>query len=268
MTWFELTQDAGVTRLHLNRPEAFNTISMQRLYTLREQVRRLVREARTRALVITSSGRHFCAGMDLAEFGSQEDTLDVGSARRRLRFQAFLADLLESLEALERAPFPVVAAVQGGCVGGGLDIIAACDVRYCSAEAFFCIQEINIGMAADLGVLQRLPKLIPQGVVRELAYSGRRMNAQRALAVGLVNEVLPDPQAAIDAALALAREIAGKSPLAIAVTKRELNYARDHTLAESLEQMVMLQSASMDQAETMTAIAAQEDKRPAEFPDL
>ena len=131
----------------------------------------------------------------------------------------------------------MICAVQGGCIGGALDLAAACDLRYASADAFFCVQEINIGMAADLGVLQRLPKLIPPGVAREMAYTGDRLTAERALALGLVNAVLPDAGALLDHALGVARTIATKSPLAIAGTKLAINHARDHGTAASLQQM-------------------------------
>ena len=149
-----------------------------------------------------------------------------------------------------------------------LDLATACDLRVCSADAFFTVQEISIGMAADLGVLQRLPKIVPQGVAREMAYTGERVNAQRALAIGLVNEVLADADAACARALALARTIASKSPLAIAGTKLALNHARDHSTASALEQMTLLQSAIFDTDEMAAAIEAWKSKRDAEFAAL
>jgi len=163
---------------------------------------------------------------------------------------------------------PVICAIQGGCIGGALDLAAACDIRYCSADAFFCVQEINIGMAADLGVLQRLPKLMPQGLVRELAYTGDRMPAARALAVGLVNEVLPDVAALLDRAMGAARSIASKSPVAITGSKLALNHARDHGTASALHQMTLLQSAIFDTAEMAEAIDAWKNKRESDFRGL
>ena len=175
---------------------------------------------------------------------------------------------MDCFSALDEARFPVIAAIQGGCIGGALDLATACDIRVCSADAFFTVQEISIGMAADLGVLQRLPKIVPQGVAREMAYTGERLGADRALAVGLVNAVLPDAGATIDRAVAMARTIASKSPLAIAGTKLAINHARDHSTASALQQMTLLQSAIFDTGEMATAIAAWKEKRSAEFAAL
>lgn len=175
---------------------------------------------------------------------------------------------MDCLGALDEARFPVVCAIQGGCVGGGLDLASACDIRVCSADAFFTVQETTIGMAADLGVLQRLPKIVASGVARQMAYTGERLSAERALAVGLVNAVLPDAHALREHALGLAREIASKSPLAIAGTKLALNHARDHSTASALHQMTLLQSAIFDSDEVATAIAAWKAKKNAEFAPL
>ena len=181
--------------------------------------------------------------------------------RARLAFQESLRELIDCFSALDEARFPVVCAIQGGCIGGALDLATACDIRVCSADAFFTVQEITIGMAADLGVLQRLPKIVPQGVAREMAYTGERLGAERALAVGLVNAVLPDAAALLEHAMALARSIAAKSPLAIAGSKLALNHARDHSTASALQQMTLLQSAIFDTGEMATAIAAWKEKR-------
>jgi enoyl-CoA hydratase len=171
-------------------------------------------------------------------------------------------------DVLDEARFPIICAVQGGCIGGGLDLAAACDIRLCTEDAFFTVQEIHIGMAADLGVLQRLPRIVPQGVAREMAYTGDRIDAQRALATGLVNEVLPDADALQQRALQLAASIAAKSPLAVAGSKLALNHARDHGTAAALQQMTLLQSAIFDTAEMAEAIAAWKGKRAGQFEPL
>jgi enoyl-CoA hydratase len=169
---------------------------------------------------------------------------------------------------LESVRFPVIAAIQGGCVGGALDLAAACDLRVASADAFFTVQEIHIGMAADLGVLQRLPKIVPPGVARQMAYTGERVGAERALAIGLVNAVLPDADALLAHALDLARQIAEKSPLAIAGSKRALQYAVDHPTHEALAQMTLLQSAIFDLDEMQRAIAGWKAKTAPDFEPL
>jgi enoyl-CoA hydratase len=162
----------------------------------------------------------------------------------------------------------VICAIQGGCIGGGLDLVTACDIRLCSADAFFLLQEINVGMAADLGSLQRLPKIVPQGVAREMAYTGERLGAERALAVGLVNAVLPDAAALLDRAMTLARTIAAKSPLAIAGSKLALNHARDHSTAAALQQMTLLQARSSTPARWRRRSPAWKEKREADFESL
>jgi enoyl-CoA hydratase len=200
--------------------------------------------------------------------GPMQAMLDTGDARKRLAFQTQLRRLMASFDALDAARFPVVCAVQGACVGGALDLAAACDLRVCSADAFFTVQEIHIGMAADLGVLQRLQRLLPQGLARELAYTGDRLGAERALATGFVNAVLADGDALVAHARKLAAAIAAKSPLAIAASKLALNHARDHSTADALQQMTLLQSAVFDIDEMARAIAAWQAKQPATFEPL
>jgi len=266
--FFELSHDNGVAHLQLNRPERMNTMTPAFFPAMRDAVRRLGDEAATRALVISSTGKHFSAGMSLDVFAGNFPALAATTARERLAFQESLRKLIDCFSALDEAQFPVVCAIQGGCIGGALDLATACDIRVCSADAFFTVQEISIGMAADLGVLQRLPKIVPQGVAREMAYTGERLGAERALAVGLVNAVLADAAATVEHAHELARTIASKSPLAIAGTKLALNHARDHSTASALQQMTLLQSAIFDTGEMATAIAAWKDKRSAEFDAL
>ncbi len=268
-TYFRIETPApGVAHLQLCRPERLNTLAPPFFPALRDAVRTLDTAGQTRALVLSSTGRHFSAGMALEVFASGMAMLDTGSARARLAFQDGLRQLMACFDVLEQARFPVIAAVQGGCIGGALDLAAACDLRVCSADAFFTVQEIHIGMAADLGVLQRLPRIVPPAVARELAYTGDRMGAERALEVGLVNAVLPDAEATLAHALQLASRIAAKSPLAVAASKMAVHYAQDHPLAESLQQMTLLQSALFDIGEMRTAIAAWQAKRDADFAPL
>ena len=266
--FFNLTTTAGIAHLQLNRPERLNTMAPPFFPALRDAVRALHDAGETRALVISSTGKHFCAGMALDVFGGDDALLVTGTPRARLNFQDTLRKLIDCFTAIDEAHFPVICAVQGGCIGGALDLATACDIRLCTADAFFTVQEIHIGMMADLGVLQRLVKIVPQGVAREMAYLGERLSAERALAVGLVNAVLPDAEALLAHAMQLARSIAAKSPLAIAGSKLALNHARDHGTASALQQMTLLQSAIFDTDEMATAIDAWKKKAVAEFPAL
>lgn len=266
--YFELDAKDGVAHLKLNRPDRMNTLAPAFFPLLRDAVRALSDAGETRVLVISSTGRHFSAGMALDVFAGTGQALETGTSRARLSFQQMLRRLMACFDALDEARFPILCVVQGGCIGGALDLAAACDLRYASADAFFCLQEINIGMAADLGVLQRLPKIVAPAVAREMAYTGERLPAARALEVGLVNAVLPDAEALLTHAMSVARTIAAKSPLAIAGTKLALNHARDHGTAAALEQMTLLQSAIFDTAEMTEAIGAWRDKRSGLFAPL
>jgi enoyl-CoA hydratase len=268
-SFFELSSsDDGVAHLVLNRPERMNTFAPAFFTAFGDAVRALDAAARTRVLVISSSGRHFSAGMALEVFDGGMPMLRTQDARARLAFQDGLRQLMRCFDVLEAAHFPVICAVQGGCIGGALDLAAACDIRLASADAFFTVQEIHIGMAADLGVLQRLPKIVPPGVAREMAFTGERVGAERALAIGLVNAVWPDAETLREQALAMARSIAAKSPLAIAGSKMALNYAVDHPTSQALQQMTLLQSAIFDIDEMSRAIKAWKEKQPAEFAPL
>lgn len=270
--FFEIERLPGdITHLRLNRPERLNTMSPPFFPAVRDAVAALNAEGGTRVLVLSSTGKHFSAGMALEVFGGQNDVarmLEMANARSRLAFQDYLRQLMRCFDVIEQARFPVIAAVQGGCIGGGLDLAAACDIRVCSADAFFSVQEIHIGMAADLGVLQRLPKIVPPAVAREMAYTGDRLGAERALAAGLVNAVLPDAAAALARAMEMARAIAAKSPLAMAGSKLAINYAVDHPTADALDQMTLLQSAIFDLGEMGRAIAAWKDKSAGQFDPL
>lgn len=268
-TFFQLDHPMpGVAHLQLNRPERMNTMAPAFFPALRDVVRALDAAGTTRVLVISSTGKHFSAGMALDVFGGSLPMLDTSSARKRLAFQTGLRELMRCFDVFEEAQFPVIAAIQGGCIGGALDLACACDLRVCSADAFFCVQEIHIGMAADLGVLQRLPKIVPPALAREMAYTGERLPAARAQAIGLVNAVWPDAATTLEGAMQLARQIAAKSPLAITGSKRALNYAVDHPTASALEQMTLLQSALIDLDEMTRAIAAWKDKREGDFDAL
>jgi len=270
-TYFDLQLDAatGIARLTLNRPERMNTMDPGFFPAVRDAVRELDDAGQTRVLVIASTGKHFSAGMALDVFaGANMPMLDLSTSRKRQAFQTGLRRLMACFDVIDEARFPVICAIQGGCIGGALDLAAACDIRLCTAEAFFTVQEIHIGMVADLGSLQRLPKIVPQGVARQMAYTGERVNAERARAIGLVNAVLPDEGALIAHAQELAAQIAAKSPLAIAGSKLALNQARDHGTAEALSQMTLLQSAIFDIGEMEKAITAWKLKQPAAFEPL
>ena len=267
LTCFTLTIDNHVAHLTLARPEAMNTMSPLFWRELDQALAFLHHGSDARALVISSTGKHFSAGMALDTFGGAIAMKDDSPENRAAVFDS-LTDMQATFTRIENLRIPVIAAIHGGCIGGAVDMVTCACIRYASADAFFCIQEINIGMVADVGTLQRLPKLIPMGVVKELAYTGRRLPAARALAVGLVNEVFDSPEAAVAAALACAREIAAKPPVAIWGTKQAVHYARDHSVEDSLRQMGWLQGAIWSNRHVGEAVAAMKQKRAGDFPAL
>ena len=267
MECFKLTQQDHVAHLVLDRPEAFNTMHPRFWRELDDTLAGLHRDGGARALVISSTGKHFSAGMALETFGG-DVAMDDATPEGRAAVFDMLTDMQSTFTRLETLRIPVIAAIQGGCIGGAVDMVTACCIRYATADAFFCIQEINIGMVADVGTLQRLPKLVPLGVVKELAYTGRRLPAQKALGYGLVNEVFDTQDAMVAAALQCAREIAAKPPVAIWGTKQVIHYARDHTVDDALKQMGWIQGAIWSNAHVREAVSAMKEKRAANFPDL
>ena len=267
MECFTLSRNDGIAHLVLNRPDAMNTMHPAFWRELDAVLTQLHRDGESRALVISSTGKHFSAGMALETFGGAI-AMDDRTAEGRAAIFDLLTDMQATFTKLETLRIPVIAAIQGGCIGGAVDMVTACCIRYATADAFFCIQEINIGMVADVGTLQRLPKLVPLGVVKEMAYTGRRMPAQRALGWGLVNEVFDTHEAMVAAALKCAAEIAAKPPVAIWGTKQVIHYTRDHSVDDSLKQMGWVQGAIWSNAHVGEAVTAMKEKRAGKFPDL
>ncbi len=262
-----------VAHLRMIRPERSNSMIPSFWRELPAIVDDLSAGGKVRAVVLSAEGRHFCSGMDLSVFAGN-DTLGVeggGSGHRSRRNEAFRTTamkLQDTFTALERARMPVLCAIQGACVGGGVDLVSAADLRYADETAFFSIAEINIGMTADVGTLQRMPKLVPEGIVRELAYTGRRWSAAEAKAAGFVNEVFPDHDALVAGVLAIAEEIASKSPMAIWGTKQTMHYTRDHRVDDGLEYIANWNAAMFDTDDMAEAFRAKSESRAAEFPDL
>ena len=270
-TCFKVTIEGGVAHIQMSRPEAMNTMNTAFWNELPAIIRDIDDNARARAIVISSTGKHFSAGMDLSVFTDDEGVTASRDGDRHVAaesFRRFVHVLQDSFSCLDKARMPVIIAIQGGCIGGAVDFISACDIRYASADAFFQIQEINIGMTADVGTFPRLCKLIPEGWVRELAYTGRRLPAQRAKEIGLVNEVFDTHEALVDHALATAREIAQKSPLAVAGSKVMINYARDHTIKDALDYIALWQVGMFSGPHMAEAFAGRQEKRDPVFPDL
>jgi len=269
-TCFDVSIDAHVAHIQMSRPKAFNTMVRAFWNELPEIVRDIDDNARARVIVISSTGKHFCAGMDLAVFTDGDSALggDADPYVRNEAFRRHVHHLQNTFTCLDEARVPVLAAIQGACIGGAVDLVSACDVRYAAADAFFCIEEINIGMTADVGTFPRLCKLIPEGWVRELAYTGRRLPAEKAKEIGLVNEIFPTHEALVAGVLETAREIASKNPLAVTGSKVMINYARDHSIRDALDYIATWQTGMFAPPHMMEAFQAKAQKRAPSFPNL
>ena len=226
-------------------------------------------EGQARVILISAEGKHFTAGMDLGNFTDSE--LTEKNKHQGLQNEAIYRltkDLQYSFSSLEKSRIPVIVAINGACVGGGVDMISACDIRYATKDAFFCIQETNLGLVADVGTLQRLPKLIPEGIVRELALTGRKLGADEAEKFGLISEIFDDHESMLNHAMDMAREIASKSPLAISGIKEVINYSRDHSVDESLNYVALWNAAMKYEDDLKETFIAKMEKREEKFEGL
>ncbi|MEQ3551385.1 crotonase/enoyl-CoA hydratase family protein [Pseudonocardia nematodicida] len=254
----------GVARVRLNRPAAANALHEPMWFALRDTMRALDADPAVRVVVISGNGRHFCSGIDVSMLAGLEATAaDPSPGHGADRLRRTILDLQDCLTAVERCRVPVIAAVQGACVGAGLDLAVACDLRHATADASFVLKEVDMGLAADVGVLQRLPRIVGEGVARELAYTCRPVSGNEAASLRLVNGVHPDADALEAAVSGLAADLAAKSPLALRGTKHAITYARDHSVADGLEQIATWNAGALISADLREAVAAFTEKRPA-----
>ena len=260
--------EAGVATITLCRPEKMNAMGPDFWRELPEMINALSQDASARALIISSEGKHFTAGMDLETLSN----LPVGKpGDPHLQSEAFthaIRRYQDAFTAIERARIPVIAAIQGGCIGGGVDMISACDIRLCTSDAWFCIEEINLGMTANVGTFPRMARLLPDGWMRQLAYTGQRLQADTALRLGFVNAVYETQDELLTHALSLAAEIASRDPLAITGTKEMLNYSKDHSTDDTLRHVGLWNAAMLSPARLQESMKARAEKRAPTYPDL
>jgi enoyl-CoA hydratase len=266
----EVTVTEGIAEIRLNHPERLNSMTRAFWAEIPQAFRSLDEAGGVRVAVLSSTGKHFSAGMDLSVFQPAKDggqMLGTGDVLARERFRQQLRRLQESFNAIANARFPVIAAVQGGCIGGAVDMATACCLRYATLDAFFCIQEINIGMMADVGTMNRMPRQLPEAVMREVAYTGDRLGAERAERLGFVNGLFESPEALHAGVMAVARKIASKAPMAVVASKEMISYARDHSVAESFAYLNALQPGIFSPEDIARAVSAPKGAVP-EFEDL
>jgi enoyl-CoA hydratase len=258
----------GVAVVELHRPDKANAMNAPMWQEIRVAFEWVDDTASVRVAILRGSGKAFCSGIDLAMLaGLQQQVTDACDARRREKLRRVILDLQDTLTSLERCRKPVLAAIHGACIGGAVDLVSCCDMRYASADAWFSIREIDLGMVADVGTLQRLPKIAPAGIVRELAYTGRNCDAAEALSIGLVERVYETPETLQSGVAALAAQIATKSPVSIRGIKQMLLHARDHSVADGLEHVATWNAAMLMSNDLNEAMAAFMQKRPPKFQD-
>ena len=266
---FNVSLDNKIAHVQFSRPEAMNSMDKAFWVELPLCMRDIENNSDARVIVISSTGKHFSAGMDLGVFSDgstmppSKDPARMAEGLRRLVLQ-----LQATLSSLEEIRLPVLTAIQGGCIGGALDLVCAADSRYCTADAYFTIKETELGMTADVGTLQRLPKLIPAGIVKELAFTGRKFSADEAQQFGLVNKVYTDQESMLVGVMEIAAQIAANSPLAVTGCKEMLNYSRDHSVEDSLKYMATWQAGMFRPNDMMKTFQAKAMKTQPEYDDL
>ena len=262
-----LERSEGVAEVVLTGPGKGNAMGPDFWREMPAVFALLDRDEDVRAIIVRGDGDHFSYGLDLAAMMGNLGQ-HFGGANLAAERTAMLDLVLEMQQAFDRVEAcrkPVIAAVHGWCIGGGLDLIAACDIRLCSADARFSLREVKVAIVADLGSLQRLPRIIGEGNTRELALTGKDIPAARALAINLVNEVHETPAALLDAARATAREIADNPPLVVQGIKRVMNYCSNKSVKDGLEYVAVWNAAFLQSQDLGEAMAAFLERRPSRF---
>ena len=271
---FDVSIANDVAHIVLNRPDKRNSMIHEFWDELPTIVQSIDQNSTARVIVLSSTGPHFTSGLDTSIFGSSVESSDnpedVEKSKRQRSAKLYdtIKHMQKSFTCLEQCRIPVIAAIQGGAIGGGVDLVTACDLRYMTEDGFLSIYEVNIGMTADVGTFPRITHLLPEGVVKELAYTGRRITAQEAKQHGLVNEIYTDHETMLEATMGIARQIATKAPLAVYGSKKIINYSRDHSTADSLDYISLWNASMLQPNEISEAFAAAQEEREGDFVDL
>ena len=267
---FDVEINNSIAHVRFNRPEKRNSLNEDFWNLFPKEVEELDDSGEIRALIVSSTGPHFSSGIDLNMF--KDDVVEEQSENELGRSRGYFIQQLKYLQnvanCLEAARFPVIAAIQGGCIGGGIDLVTAADIRLCTKDAFFIIEEINVGLAADIGTLQRLPKIIPAGIAREWAMMGEKVSADRAKEVGLVSSLHDNQEGMLESAFEIAEKLVSKTPLAMWVTKEVLNYSRDHSVKEGLDNVNLWNAATLHKEDVMTTMMSKMQKKKPEYKNL
>lgn len=260
--------DNKIAHVAFNRPEKANSLHMDAWLEMKSIFEHLSSSKDVRVVILSGEGNHFCSGIDLELLMSVGQFQKIEcNGKRSEKIRELVLTLQGCITAIEKCSKPVLAAIHNGCIGGGVDIVSACDMRYCTTDTYFTIKEIDLGMVADIGTLQRLPKLISPAMVAEMAYTGRKVSGNESLQIGLVNKVYASKEEMINGVLELAKMIASKSPLSIRGTKDVLKYTRDHSVDDALNYMSTWNAAMLLSDDLLEAFNATMEKRAPNFKD-
>ncbi len=265
---FTVSIEDHVAHIVLSRPEKRNAMSADFWAELPDIIHDIDNNAKARAIVISSTGPIFSAGIDLAMLSTVGGNGDKNQATYGAHFLSTVKRLQASFTAIEDCRIPVIAAIQGGCIGGGVDLVTACDIRMGTHDSFITIYEINVGMTADVGTFPRILNHLPEGLVRELAYTGRKMGAEEMMKHGFYNAAYATQDELMTAAMAMAKEIASKPPLAVYGCKKMITYGRDHSTQDALDYVGVWNMSMLIPSEMMEAMVSGKEKRPGKFADL
>ena len=264
----QVLQEGHIAHIKLNRPEKANAMDNYFWQELPQALAELDTNSEIRVIVLYGEGKNFSSGIDLTMLMQiKQDISGLEAGRAAEKIYKFVLGLQESINAVEKCRKPVIAAIHGACIGGGVDLICACDMRFASEDAYFCVKEVDMGIIADLGTLQRLPKIIPVGVAAELAFTARKMSAQEANNVGLVNNVWKNKDILLEEVQKIAASIAEKSPLVVRGIKKTLLHSRDHSVAQGLDFIANWNASQLMSQDVEVAIMAQMQKQKPTFKD-
>ncbi len=258
---FKVTIENHIAHVAFNRPSKANSLNLNAWEEMKAIFEAVHKNVDARVIVLSGEGNNFCAGIDLNLLMSVNQFSAKCEARKREQLREFIFKLQDCISSIEKCRKPVLAAIHKSCIGGGVDIISACDMRYCTEDAYFTIQEINLGLVADIGTLQRLPKILNPGIMAELAYTGRKVFGPEAKEIGLVNQKYPNKESMMEDVMSIAKTIASKSPVCIRGTKEILLYTRDHSVEESLNYMTAWNASMLLSNDIFEAMAAYMQKR-------
>jgi enoyl-CoA hydratase len=262
-----ISETDGVVHIELNRADKANAMNGAMWKDLRSAFDWLS-TSRARVGVLSARGKHFTAGIDLDMLAAMKSELaSLSEGRKQERLKEIIVELQGTISAAESCRKPILAAIHGACMGAGIDLVTACDTRYATKDSRFSVKEVDLAIVADVGTLQRLPRLIGDGLARELAFTGRDFDGNEAHAMRLVNQVFTDQDSLMTAVLKMAAEIASKSPLTIRGIKDTLNYSRDHSVAEGLSYVSAKNSAVLFSSDLDEAMSAAKQKRKGRFED-